>query len=107
MAQLSSVSLISVTSVVTPSGCGVHDYRLAYIWELLYLRHIVAYQLPHHPPSVVGHSKRTVRDLWVSLRQVSLPFIYLLKICSEILGANFRAHLSDFLVVVTLVSMAF
>ena len=74
-------------------------------------RVIVAYQLPHHTPSVVGHSERTVRDLWVSLRQVSLPmFIYPLttfQTCKEILGANFRAHLSDFLLVLTLVYMAF
>ena len=63
----------------------------------------MAYQpLCLSPPSAVGRNGRTERFVGIG----SLPFIYLFttfQTCTETLGTNFRAHLSDFLMAVTLV----
>ena len=64
----------------------------------------MAYQpLCLSPPSTVGHNERTVTEGYVGVILLGLYHKYRLttfQTCSEILGPNFRAHSSDFLVVI-------
>ncbi|KIM53141.1 hypothetical protein SCLCIDRAFT_461265 [Scleroderma citrinum Foug A] len=73
MVQLLS-GLISV--VTTHQLCGVHDHRLAYIWELLYLRRSHRGLSACPSPTICRWSQRTNSERSVGVTSPGLSPVY-------------------------------